>query len=338
MNRAVAVTAILALAAAGCAPKADEPVLEAGTPAYVLAKSFAVNVPALDPERTTVLVEAGEFSVTAAEAIRALWDNMGTRTDAFKAYDAGRLKALLDRAATQQAERKILLAAAAGAKAAVPAGELDKVLQAQYAKAGSEQAFLDQIRRAEISFDHIKKSLEESLLINAYLAGVAAVGVTVGEEDLRAAYARDKTATVRHILALTQGKSEAEKAEARTRIEGLLARARAGEDFAELARQHTEDTDSKETGGLYEDFPRGRMVKPFEEAAFSVPVGQVSDVVETTYGYHILKVVERKKEPRPFEEVRAELEAALAQERKGRLVEDHVAALKAKAGFRLVGL
>ena len=59
------------------------------------------------------------------------------------------------------------------------------------------------------------------------------------------------------------------------------------------------------------------MVKPFEDAAFSVPVGQLSGVVETAYGYHILQVVDRKKETRPFEEVRAEIESRLKEAKQG---------------------
>ena len=122
---------------------------------------------------------------------------------------------------------------------------------------------------------------------------------------------------MRHILLLTQGKTDQEKAEARTKIEDILAKAKAGADFAELAKQYSEDTGSKDNGGLYENFPRGQMVKPFEDAAFSVPVGEFSGVVETDFGYHILKVVDRKKETRPFEEVRAEIESRLKQGKAG---------------------
>ena len=80
-------------------------------------------------------------------------------------------------------------------------------------------------------------------------------------------------------------------------MEGILKRAKSGEDFSELVKQYTEDRGSKDKGGLYENFSRGKMVKPFENAAFSVPVGQISDIVETNYGYHILKIIDRKKDP-----------------------------------------
>jgi parvulin-like peptidyl-prolyl isomerase len=333
---------VSALAVAACGQKAEIVKLKEGTPAYTLAQGLAAIMPVLGPDKSTVIIETKDFVVTAAEVIQAVRDNLGSRADQLKSVDAGQLKQLMEQAATSLAERKLLLAAAAAAKTACPPAELDQALQSEYARAGGEQAFLEALKGAEISLDHVKKSVEETLLINKLLTAVTEKGAAVGEDELRQAYgqetAGDKTATVRHILIMTQGKNEQEKAAARTRIEGLLAKAKAGDDFAELAKQYTEDTGSKENGGLYEDFPRGRMVKPFEDAAFSVPVGEISGVVETQFGYHILKVVDRKKETRTFEEVRPELEQRLKQQKQGTVVENYVKGLKDKAKFKLVAL
>lgn len=332
-----------ALLAAACAPKAEKVSLKEGTAAYVLAQEFAAVMPALAPDKETVLVEAKGMTITAAEVIQAIKDNMGVRTaQYFKGVDAGRLKSVIEQGATQIAERRLLVAAAAKAKTAVTAEEFDAAMQAQYARAGGEQGFLDTLRQAEISIDHVKRSVRETMVINKYLEGVAASGVKVSEEDIRKAYegskTADKTASVRHILLLTRGKSEAEKAEARKKIEDLLARAKAGEDFEALAKQYSEDPGVKDNNGLYADFPRGQMVKPFEDAAFSVPVGQFSGVVETDFGYHILQVVDRKKETRTFDEARTEIETRLRGEKQGTIVEDHIKALKDKAKFKLTEL
>jgi parvulin-like peptidyl-prolyl isomerase len=330
------------LALAGCARKAENTALREGTPAFALAQELAKISPALGPDRTTVLVETRRFVVTAADVIQAAWDNLGTRSSPLKSYDAGKLKQSLDRAATTYAERKLILAAAAAAKVTVTAEELDRAMQNEYAKAGSEQAFLDVLKGAEISIDNVKKSVEESLLINKHLSRVAENGPKVAEDELRRAYeqetAQDMTASVRHILILTEGKSEAEKAAARAKIEDLLAQAKAGADFAELARKYSEDPGSKDNGGLYENTPRGTWVKPFEDAAFSVPVGEISGVVETNFGYHIIKVIDRRKETRPFDELRAELESKLRQGKQATVVQDYVQGLKDKAKFKLIGL
>jgi peptidyl-prolyl cis-trans isomerase C len=342
MRYLLALILIPVLAVAGCATKAEEFALKEGTPAYALAQELAKIIPALGPDKTTVVAEAKGLKITAAEVIQTMRDNLGTRTDQLKPMDAGQLKNIVERGATQIVERKLLLAAAAAAKTVVPPEEFDKAVQSEYARAGGEQAFLDAVKKADISIDHIKTSIRETLVINKYLEGIAGSGATVTEEDLRKAYEQettgDKTASVRHILLLTQGKTEQEKAEARKKIEDILAKAKAGADFAELAKQYSEDPGSKENGGLYSDFPRGQMVKPFEDAAFSVPVGELSGVVETNYGYHIIKVVDRKKESRPFEEVRAELESRLKQAKQGTIVEDHINELKKKAQFKLIGL
>lgn len=333
---------ISTLLLAGCAPKAEKVVLKEGTPAYTLAKDLAAVMPALGPDKVTILVEGKGLAITAGEVIQAIQDNLGTRTAQLKSVDAGQLKSIIEQGATQLAERKLLLAAAAGAKTVVPAEEVDKALQAQYAQAGGEPAFIEALKGAEISIDHVKKSVQETLVINKYLEGIAAGKAKVTEEDIRKAYqeetAGDKTASVRHILLLTQGKTEAEKAEARKKIEDILVKAKAGEDFAALAKQYSEDPGSKDNGGLYENFGRGQMVKPFEDAAFLVPVGQISGVVETSYGYHIILVVDRKKETRPFEEVRAEIESRLKDVKQGTVVEDHIKSLKDKAGFKLINL
>lgn len=102
----------------------------------------------------------------------------------------------------------------------------------------------------------------------------------------------------RHILISTMDNAtqtplpEDKKAEAKKKAEELLAKAKGGADFAELAKEHSEDPGSKDNGGEY-TFGRGRMVPEFENAAFSLNPGEISDLVETSYGYHIIKLEEK---------------------------------------------
>lgn len=86
--------------------------------------------------------------------------------------------------------------------------------------------------------------------------------------------------------------TEEEKAAAKKEAEEVLAKAKAGEDFAALAKEYSDDPGSKDTGGEY-TFGRGKMVKPFEDTAFALEPGQVSDLVETQFGYHIIKLSEK---------------------------------------------
>ncbi len=115
-----------------------------------------------------------------------------------------------------------------------------------------------------------------------------------------------------HILFKTEGKDEAD---VRKTAEAVLAQVKAGADFAALAKKHSEDT-SAEQGGDLDFFGRGRMVKEFEDVAFSLPVGEISDLVKTPFGFHIIKVTDKKAESkRPLDEVRQQIADQLAYER-----------------------
>jgi peptidyl-prolyl cis-trans isomerase D len=117
-----------------------------------------------------------------------------------------------------------------------------------------------------------------------------------------------------HILIRTgEGVDEAA---ARARAEEALAKAKAGGDFAALAKQYSQDESNNQTGGDLGLFGRGAMVPEFEEAAFALEPGQISDVVRSPFGYHVIKVTEKQDgETRPLEQVRAQIEDQLRWER-----------------------
>jgi peptidyl-prolyl cis-trans isomerase D len=131
------------------------------------------------------------------------------------------------------------------------------------------------------------------------------------------AFQRQEQVRVRHILVkVAQDASEAQEAEVRAKAENILTELRGGADFTVLAKAHSEDTATTEKGGDLGFFPRGQMVKPFEQVAFTLPVGQLSNLVRTPFGYHILRV-EDKIEPeiKPLLEVRQEVIAKLREEK-----------------------
>ena len=144
----------------------------------------------------------------------------------------------------------------------------------------------------------IRGQIAQQQLVQLYVArngGQGAVEVT--EEEMREHFdagrgtiqQRPATVTFKQVL-ITAAASDSALAEARARIEDLLERARAGEDFAELATEHSQDPGSAQAGGDLGWFRRGSFAVEFDDAAFALLEGSISDVVETVFGFHIILV------------------------------------------------
>ncbi len=139
--------------------------------------------------------------------------------------------------------------------------------------------------------------------------------VNVPEAELRRLYESNKDnfriperVRVRHILLKTTDKSQDEIPKTQARTEDLLKQIRGGANFADLARKHSEDTVSAAKGGDLDWIVRGQTVKAFEDTAFSLKPKQVSNVIKTEYGFHILEVLEKQEARlKPFEEVKDQL-------------------------------
>jgi len=160
------------------------------------------------------------------------------------------------------------------------------------------------------------------------LADVAAQVPAVTEADARAYYEKnaakfgqDEQRRASHILLTAgEGGSAADRAGARKKAQELLARVRANPaQFESLAREHSRDPGSAAGGGDLGWFGRGMMVKPFEDAVFALKEGQVGDVVESDFGFHIIRLTGvRGAQARPFAEVRSQIEADLRREAAGK--------------------
>ena len=144
--------------------------------------------------------------------------------------------------------------------------------------------------------------------------------VVVPAADIEQAYATNsqqyetpEQVRASHILLKTEGKDDAA---VKAKAEELLKKAKAGADFAELAKANSEDEASAKNGGDLDYFGRGRMVPEFDQVAFTLEPQQISDVVKTQYGYHIIKVTDKKDATkRSLAEVRQQLSDQLSYER-----------------------
>jgi peptidyl-prolyl cis-trans isomerase D len=126
-------------------------------------------------------------------------------------------------------------------------------------------------------------------------------------------YSTPEQVRASHILLKTDGKDEAA---VKKTADSLFAKIKGGADFAAVAKEHSEDEGSKVNGGDLDYFGRGRMVKEFEDKAFSMQVGEVSEPIKTVFGFHIIKVIDKKAaSTRTLDEMRAQITEQLKWER-----------------------
>ncbi len=146
--------------------------------------------------------------------------------------------------------------------------------------------------------------------------------ITIPEADLRRAYESDKDrfrnperVQVRHLLLTTTGKPAADVPKIQARAEELLKQIRAGANLGELATKYSEDPGSAKKGGNLGWVVRGQTVPAFEAAAFSLKQGEISNVIKTEYGFHILQVLSKEEARlKPFEEVKDQLAGELKRQ------------------------
>jgi peptidyl-prolyl cis-trans isomerase C len=162
----------------------------------------------------------------------------------------------------------------------------------------------------------------------------------VTEEEVRKYYdsnpdefKESEQVRVRHVLIKVEpGQEGAKKQEARQKAEQVLRSAKRGEDFEALARQHSQDPGSANRGGDLGFFPRGRMAKPFEDTAFAMTkAGQLSDVVESQFGFHVIQFVDRQAaKEKSFEEAREQIRRRLGPQKQRDTYQSFVSNVKDK--------
>jgi peptidyl-prolyl cis-trans isomerase C len=189
--------------------------------------------------------------------------------------------------------------------------EFDR-LKGRYQDPEQFKAILTQMQMTEASLkDQIRRKIAVQRLINQEVGDK----ITITEAEAKTAYDKspedfkqDAQVHARHILIkVAPDADQAAKDDALKKIKAIQKEANNGADFAELAKKHSEGP-SNTRGGDLGFFGRGQMVKPFEDAAFALDAGKISDIVETRFGYHLIKVEEKKEERAlSFDEVKDDL-------------------------------
>ncbi len=188
-------------------------------------------------------------------------------------------------------------------------------------------------------FDQVKKQIKKGLQYEKFMDTQWAGKIDVNEADAKRYYEQNKKQSetpeqvkASHILIKTApSASDEDKAKAKAKAEQLLKQAKAGEDFATLAKENS-DCPSSSKGGDLGFFKKGQMVKAFEDAAFALQPGQLSDIVQTQFGYHIIKVTGRKEAgTTSFEDAKEKIMQTLKQKKQGEFYKKYINDLEAAA-------
>jgi len=187
--------------------------------------------------------------------------------------------------------------------------------------------------------------LLDDFLSQEYLAKVVLAGIKVPEDDMKKYYKEHEqefllteTVKTRHIFIQLPAKAtEAEKAAARKKAEEILARLNKGEDFAKVALETSDDADSAKNGGALGLLSPGKTnSEEFEKAAFALKSGEISDIVQTPFGFHIIKVDEKtEKRTATFDESKGYIEAVLKKELEQKKGEEFVAKIYKESGLEV---
>jgi peptidyl-prolyl cis-trans isomerase C len=209
----------------------------------------------------------------------------------------------------------------------------------------NEEAFTQGIAAQGLTPEHLRDQARTSLEVAKVIDAEITPKVAVQDAEVTAFYQQNlerfkqgESVRASHILfGVTQDAPPAQKVEAKAKAQAALKEVRAGADFAALARAQSQDQVSAPQGGDLGFFPKGQMNPQFEDAAFTLKAGTVSAVVETPFGFHIIKVHERRA-PRtaPLPEVAGQIKDFLMQGQREQKLEQFVEQVKAKGKIEIL--
>lgn len=226
----------------------------------------------------------------------------------------------------------------------ISTADIDNELKGYKKGFADDKAFAKALGEAGITEAGLRKQIGKNLTIQKFIDTKFKGKVQVTEQEAKDFYnsnqdkfAQPEMAHARHILITAkEAEPKADKDRKRAKLVEIKKQLKGGADFAELAKQYS-DCPSKERGGDLGFFPRGQMVKPFDQAVFKMTPGETSDIVETEFGYHLIKLEEKKPAKTvSFDEAKAKITGYLTQEKITANIEAFVAEAKGKATIKIL--
>jgi len=218
--------------------------------------------------------------------------------------------------------------------------ELKKIAE-QY---GSQDRFNEELAASGQTLDEFKKRLAKILRQRKWMESQLPASAAVTEDEVKTYYKENinefkqpELVRASHILVRVEEGAEEAVVEAKKKIaEDLLAAAKKGEDFGKLAKEHSEDPSAKENSGDLNYFPRERMVPEFAEAAFSARKDSIVGPVRTQFGWHVIKVTDKKEaQTLPLEQVKKDIEDYLKQGKQQAAIDGVIQKLRESADIKI---
>jgi len=248
------------------------------------------------------------------------------------------LPELVERATDQAIGTKLLMDEAGRRNAPVSESEIEEQLDKVVEQVGGAEAFQAALAQQKIDEADFREQLKQGRRIDNLIQEAARSVCDPSEDELRKFYAEHsedfKTAErvlAQHILISPDGTEQSSKAQALQKITGIRERIAAGKEFGDEAAEHSMCPSGSE-GGSLGWFGRGMMVPEFDTAVFAMNVGDISDVIETQFGYHIIRKTEHEEGAEAsYEEARDKILELLRHSKRGEAVTAFVETLKADA-------
>jgi len=223
--------------------------------------------------------------------------------------------------------------------------EVLKTFNQQKSQFKNNEAFRAALIESNYNESLLKNQIKIGLTIQHYIDQNFAKKTVISDEDVKKYYDEKidefkQPAQIRasHILILVPSGANQEKKETfKKDMDTILLRLKAGEDFASVAKEVSQDPSTKEKGGDLGFFTKGQMVKSFEDAAFALSPGEMSDIVETEFGFHIIKVTDKKEAKTiSLDEAKEGIRSNLKSIRVNSDVNKYIAELRSKAKIEIL--
>ena len=338
-DKAPAQAPTAAAAAAPAATPAATPVQSGAAPGGAAAPPAAKPLPAQIPD-VVARVNGEDVKKTELDmAIKSLEDR------ARSAVPAEQRDAVYRQVLDRLIGFHLLVQESKARKVIAPPWEVDSQVEQIKKQFPSEDAFKQMLQARGVTLEQLRADTAQTIAVNVMLKNELETKIAVTEADSKKFFEENKprfrqedSVHASHILIRTPEQADAAvRAKAKAQADDLLAQLKKGANFADLAKQFSQDPGSAPNGGDLGFFSKGQMVPAFDQAAFALKPGQTSGVVETPFGYHIIRVSETKAgRDLPYDEVKGQIDDYLKQQLRDRKSQEFVDQLKAKGKIQVL--